>query len=162
RNPFQGQHWYNKAYNDTLPAGLAGPAFVMFAPVQGRLHRIAVAYATRLRLEAAMPDGLGDDRDAMWHSHVLCNFTTPAGAPRGPPAPRHSDLPGARWDAKPTQDGHDPRLDRRRESRRCLRPRQSGVAVHRAWLDASRDEQPEVARTGAGAGGVLRRPARKR
>src|SRR5262249_58386141 len=65
RNPFQGQHWYNKAYNDTLPAGLAGTAFVMFAPVQGRLHRIAVAYATRLRLEAAMPDGLGDDRDAM-------------------------------------------------------------------------------------------------
>jgi len=82
RNPFQGQHWYNGKHSDTLAAALLdSPAFVMFAPVNGTLKRIAVAYAARLRLEAALPPGLGDDSTVMWHSHVLCGFTAPSGRP---------------------------------------------------------------------------------
>jgi hypothetical protein len=82
RNPFQGQHWYNGKRSDTLAAAVVdSPAFVMFAPVNGTLRRIAVAYAARLRLEAALPPGLGDDSTVMWHSHVLCGFTTPSGRP---------------------------------------------------------------------------------
>jgi len=82
RNPFQGQHWYNGKHADTLAAArLDSPAFVMFAPVNGTLQRIAVAYSARLRLEAAPPPGLGDDSTVMWHSHVLCGFTAPSGRP---------------------------------------------------------------------------------
>jgi hypothetical protein len=82
RNPFQGQHWYNGKHSDTLAAAvLDSPAFVMFAPVNGTLHRIAVAYAAHLRLDAALPPGLGDDSTVMWHAHVLCGFTTPSGRP---------------------------------------------------------------------------------
>src|SRR5258705_908237 len=82
RNPFQGQHWYNGKHADTLAAArLDSPAFVMFAPVNGTLQRIAVAYSARLRLEAAPPPGLGEDSTVMWHSHVLCGFTAPSGRP---------------------------------------------------------------------------------
>jgi len=82
RNPFQGQHWYNGKLADTLAAArLESPAFVMFAPVNGTLQRIAVAYSARLRLEAAPPPGLGEDSTVMWHSHVLCGFTAPSGRP---------------------------------------------------------------------------------
>jgi hypothetical protein len=82
RNPFQGQHWYNGAHSDTMPApALETPPFVMFAPVNGSLQRIAVAYATRLRIDAPVHPGLGEDSTAMWHSHVLCHFTLPSGRP---------------------------------------------------------------------------------
>ena len=82
RNPFQGQHWYSRAHSDTLPeARLDAPAFVLFSPINGRLERIAVAYAVRLRHETAPPAALGDDSSAMWHIHVLCNFTSPSGRP---------------------------------------------------------------------------------
>src|SRR5580765_4471103 len=73
RNPFQGQHWYNGTHSDTLQApALETPAFVMFAPVNGALQRVAVAYAKHLRIDTAVLPGLGEDSTAMWHSHVLC------------------------------------------------------------------------------------------
>jgi hypothetical protein len=82
RNPFQGQHWFKAKYSDTLPdVPLSLPAFVLFAPVDGRLQRIALAYATRLRLEADAPAALGGDSAAMWHAHVLCNRTARDGRP---------------------------------------------------------------------------------
>jgi hypothetical protein len=80
RNPFQGQHWYNGARADTLSdVALGTPAFVMFAPVDGKLHRIAVAYAARLRIEVEPPAALGDDFSAMWHVHVMCRLAGPGG-----------------------------------------------------------------------------------
>jgi len=80
RNPFQGQHWFKAAHADTLADVLLGaPSFVMFAPVNGKLQRIAVAYSEQLRIEAEPPTGLGGDSSAMWHVHVLCHFTSPGG-----------------------------------------------------------------------------------
>ena len=80
RNPFQGQHWYNGARSDTLAdVPLATPAFVMFAPVNGKLARIAVAYSARLRLEGPLPPTLGGDSSAHWHAHVLCHFVSADG-----------------------------------------------------------------------------------
>jgi len=82
RNPFQGQHWYNGKHADTLATALLeSPAFIMFAPVNGTQQRVAVAYSARLRLEAALPPGLGEDSTVMWHAHVLCGFTAPSGRP---------------------------------------------------------------------------------
>jgi hypothetical protein len=82
RNPFQGQHWYNGTRSDTLQApSLETPAFVMFAPVNGALQRVAVAYAKHLRIDRAVLPGLGEDSTAMWHSHVLCGFSSPSGRP---------------------------------------------------------------------------------
>jgi hypothetical protein len=79
-NPFQGKHWYKGAYADTLSdVRLATPAFIMFAPVNGTLHRIAVAYSARLRLATATPTALGGDSAAMWHAHILCTFQRPEG-----------------------------------------------------------------------------------
>ncbi len=82
RNPFQGQHWFSRARSDTLPdVSLEAPSFVMFSPVNGTLRRVAVAYAARLRLESATPEGLGNDSSAVWHAHVLCHFRSPSGRP---------------------------------------------------------------------------------
>lgn len=82
RNPFQGQHWFNGRRSDTLATvSLDAPAFVMFAPINGTLRRIAIAYAMRLRLETPNPEALGGDSAAMWHQHVLCGFTSPGGRP---------------------------------------------------------------------------------
>ena len=81
-NPFQGQHWYSAQRADTLPdVPLATPAFVMFAPVNGTLRRIAVAYSARLLIEAATPTALAGDSSAMWHAHVLCRLPSPSGRP---------------------------------------------------------------------------------
>jgi hypothetical protein len=81
-NPFQGQHWYSAQRADTLPdVPLATPAFVMFAPVNGTLQRIAVAYSARLLIEAATPTALAGDSSAMWHAHVLCRLPSPSGRP---------------------------------------------------------------------------------
>ena len=81
-NPFQGQHWYSAQRADTLPdVPLAAPAFVMFAPVNGRLQRIAVAYSAQLLIESAMPRALGGDSSVMWHAHVLCRLPSPTGRP---------------------------------------------------------------------------------
>ena len=81
-NPFQGQHWYSAQRADTLPDVLLGtPAFVMFAPVNGTLQRIAVAYSARLLIEAPTPTALGGDSSAMWHAHVLCRLPSPTGRP---------------------------------------------------------------------------------
>jgi hypothetical protein len=80
RNPFQGQHWYKAAHADTLlDVPLATPSFVMFAPVNGKLQRIAVAYSTQLRIDAEPPTELSGDSSAMWHVHVLCHLTSPGG-----------------------------------------------------------------------------------
>jgi hypothetical protein len=80
RNPFQGQHWYNAAHADTLAdVALGTPSFVMFAPVKGKLQRIAVAYSAQLAIDAAMPSALGKDSSAMWHVHVLCRLQTSGG-----------------------------------------------------------------------------------
>jgi hypothetical protein len=80
RNPFQGQHWYSAQRADTLPdVPLGTPAFVMFAPVNGTLQRIAVAYSARLLIEAPTPMALGGDSSAMWHAHVLCRLPSPTG-----------------------------------------------------------------------------------
>ena len=80
RNPFQGQHWYNGARADTLSdVSLGTPAFVMFAPVDGKLQRIAVAYSARLRIEVDPPAALGGDFSAMWHVHVMCRLPGPGG-----------------------------------------------------------------------------------
>lgn len=79
-NPFQGHHWYNVARADTLSdVPLGTPAFVMFAPVNGQLQRIAVAYSAQLRIDEQPPVALGGDSAAMWHVHVLCRLTSPGG-----------------------------------------------------------------------------------
>ncbi len=80
RNPFQGQHWYNAAHADTLSdVPLGAPSFVMFAPVKGKLQRIAVAYSARLGMAVEPPPALGGDSSAMWHVHVMCRLTAPGG-----------------------------------------------------------------------------------
>jgi len=80
RNPFQGQHWYNGARADTLSdVPLGTPAFVMFAPVNGKLQRIAVAYSARLGIAEKPPTALGRDSSAMWHAHVMCRLAGPGG-----------------------------------------------------------------------------------
>jgi hypothetical protein len=82
KNPFQGQHWFNKAYHDTLQeVALAHPAFIMFSPMNGTLQRIAVAYSVRYRLATPKPTALGGDSSAMWHVHILCHFQRPTGPP---------------------------------------------------------------------------------
>jgi hypothetical protein len=53
----------------------------MFAPVNGTLQRIAVAYSARLLIEAPTPTALGGDSSAMWHAHVLCRLPSPTGRP---------------------------------------------------------------------------------
>ena len=80
RSPLQGQHWYNAAHADTLSdVPLITPSFVMFAPINGRLQRIAVAYSAQIRIEAEPPATLGRDSSVMWHAHVLCRLSSPGG-----------------------------------------------------------------------------------
>ncbi len=50
---------------------LDAPVFVMYSPVGGRLQAVGLAYATRIRHDATVPESLGA-YPAAWHLHQAC------------------------------------------------------------------------------------------
>lgn len=73
RTPFQGEHWYKTSRSDTTgTVALAEPAHILFGPINGQLRRLGIAYATRPRPETPVPQGLGGDSTAVWHTHFFC------------------------------------------------------------------------------------------